>query len=79
MEKNAHNFWQYTDYGVYEGEFISGGALFSEIKTDSKLYEFVGFYDQENNLVTTLPETGAGLELPYAVVTDDGDVVFDRL
>ena len=63
MERNAHNFWQHTDYGVYEGEFVAGGALFNEIKTDSKIYGFVGFEDKDGSLVTVLPETGEGLEL----------------
>ncbi len=57
MEQNAHNFWQHTDYGKYEGDFVAGGALFNGVKTDSKIYGFVGWVDEGGNAVTQLPAT----------------------
>jgi uncharacterized repeat protein (TIGR02543 family) len=69
MEKDCHNFRQYTDYGVYEVEFEPNGALFTAVKTDAQLYGFVGWYDNPDRTgdpVTVLPASAAATINLYA-------------
>lgn len=63
MDQNAHNFWKHLDYGVYEEDFVPGGALFDGVKTDSKIYGFVGFVDGDGVAVTQLPAEAGDYEL----------------